>query len=190
MGEVTKLLERINAGEDEALSVLMPLVYDRLREMARRQLHRSGADGHTLNTTGLVHELFLNLHKTRALPRHSRDEFYAYAATAMRNILVDAARQRLASKRGGSSPRQRDDTIQLAIDDEAHDLLAVDHALTHLQSQAPRLAKVIELRFFAGLDVPDTASALDCSKRTVERDWQKARLFLHRRLAVQGNTHE
>lgn len=186
MGEVTKLLERINAGENEALSVLMPLVYERLREMARRQLYRGGADGHTLNTTGLVHELFLNLHKARSLPMHSRTEFYAYAATAMRNILVDAARQRLASKRGGSAPRLRDETSQLAIDDEAHELLAIDHALTHLQSQAPRLAKVIELRFFAGLDVPDTASALDCSKRTVERDWQKARLFLHRRLALEG----
>lgn len=185
--EITELLRRINAGEEGALSALMPLVYERLHALARSQRHRAGADLHTLDTTGLVHELYLDLRRAQSLPEQSRGQFFAYSATAMRHILVDAARRRLALKRGGDVRHLPADTLALATDDEAHELLAVDQALTRLRQLEPRLAQVIELRFFAGLDVPDTACALGCAERTVVRDWHKARMLLHHSLNHQAD---
>lgn len=184
--EITKLLRRINAGEDEALSALMPLVYERLHALARSQLNRVGPELHTLNTTGLVHELYLDLKRAQSLPEQSRGQFFAYSAKAMRHILVDAARRRLAIKRGGQMSHLSADALELSTDGEAHELLAIDQALTKLQELEPRLARIVELRFFAGLDVPDTACALGCAERTVVRDWQKARMFLHRSLNHPG----
>lgn len=185
--EITQLLRRINAGEKEALSALMPLVYERLHALARSQRRKAAAGLHTLDTTGLVHELYLDLNHARSLPQQSRGQFFAYAATAMRHILVDAARRRLALKRGGRSEHLPADSVALASDDEAHELLAVDQALDSLRDMEPRLAKVIELRFFAGLEVCDTACALGCAERTVVRDWKKARMFLHQTLNHRGD---
>jgi DNA-directed RNA polymerase specialized sigma24 family protein len=164
MSEITELLGRAHRGDTAAVNELMPLVYARLRELAHRQL---GAESQprTLDTTALVHELYLDLVEGNArLPDSARGQFFAYAATAMRHILVDAG---LA-----------------CVDAEAHEVLAIDEALSRLQQADPRLARVIEMRFFAGLSVEDTAASLQRDPRSVVRDWRKARLFLHEALAV------
>lgn len=167
---------------------LQPEVYERLRQLAHRYL--GGQAGHTLNTTALVHEAYLNLQ--RMDPAHpiwrDRAHFLGYAATAMRNIVVDHARRRNAHKRRG-------DVVPLdwvaegqegiAIDSMASELIALDNALSQLETMEPRLARVVELRFFAGLSVEDAAEALAIHPRSVVRDWQKARLLLHHALSAQ-----
>lgn len=181
MADITELLVRARSGDAAAVGTLMPLVYERLRELAHRQL---GAESgpRTLNTTGLVHELYLNLVQREEIPGADRARFFAYAATAMRHILVDEARKRLAEKRGGGGERVDLESCTIALDAEAHDVIAIDQALTALKQQSPRLAQVVEMRFFAGMSVEDTATALQIDPRSIVRDWQKARLFLHRAL--------
>jgi RNA polymerase sigma factor (TIGR02999 family) len=184
MSEITELLGRAHRGDTAAVNELMPLVYARLRELAHRQL---GAESQprTLDTTALVHELYLDLVEGNArLPDSARGQFFAYAATAMRHILVDAARRRTAAKRGGAARRVDLDAGLACVDAEAHEVLAIDEALSRLQQADPRLARVIEMRFFAGLSVEDTAASLQRDPRSVVRDWRKARLFLHEALAV------
>jgi RNA polymerase sigma factor (TIGR02999 family) len=182
MGEITELLARAKDGDASAREALLPLVYQRLRELAHRQL-ASESNPRTLNTTALVHELYLDLLRREHLPGADRARFFAYAATAMRHILVDAARQRLAEKRSGGE-RVDLDAATLPLDAEAHDVVAIDQALTSLALENPRLAQVVEMRFFAGMSVEDTATALDLDPRSIVRDWQKARLILHRALGA------
>jgi RNA polymerase sigma factor (TIGR02999 family) len=182
MAEITEQLVRARSGDAAAVGTLMPLVYERLRELAHRQL-RAESGPRTLDTTGLVHELYLNLLQREALPSADRACFFAYAATAMRHILVDEARKRLAEKRGGGDERIDLESCTIALDAEAQDVIAIDQALIALKQQSSRLAQVVEMRFFAGLSVEDTADALQIDPRSVVRDWQKARLFLHRALS-------
>lgn len=177
------------SGESEALDQLIPIVYAELRRIARAQLRR-WRPGETLGTTALVNEAYLKLARQEQGPAHDRCHFFAIAATAMRQILVDQARQQRASKRGDGALRVDLDVLdrtlshQLnrAIDDQADHLLDLDRALRRLTSHNPRLARVVECRFFAGMTEQDIAVALDITDRTVRRDWLKARAWLYREL--------
>ncbi len=159
----------------------MPQVYQSLRELARRHLAGERA-GQTLSTTALVHEAWLSF--SDGLPAFvDRAQFHAYAATTMRHILVDHARRRLAQKRGGGEQRVDIEAIEIGVDDSAAELLALDRALDRLAALEPRLSRVVELRFFAGLSVEQTADALAIVPRSVVRDWARARAFLREAMA-------
>jgi RNA polymerase sigma factor (TIGR02999 family) len=159
----------------------MPQVYQSLRELARRHLAGERA-GQTLSTTALVHEAWLSF--SDASPSfHDRAQFHAYAAMTMRHILIDHARRRMAHKRGGGEVRLDIDAIEVPVDDAACELLALDRALDRLAALEPRLSQVVELRFFAGLSVEQTAEALDIVPRSVVRDWARARVFLREAMA-------
>jgi RNA polymerase sigma-70 factor, ECF subfamily len=180
--EVTRLLEAAVAGDSGALDRLLPLVYEDLRRVARRQLDREGG-GHTLQTTALVHEAYLKLAGSGSVSATSRAHFLAIAARAMRQVLVDYARRRKAAKRGGG-------VISVTLGDQpqpsdasAEDLLALDEALQQLE---PRQRQVIECRFFGGMEEKDIAEALGVSERTVRRDWVKARAWLYQALYPDG----
>jgi RNA polymerase sigma factor (TIGR02999 family) len=166
----------------EPLDRLVPLVYDELRQIAHRHLRRRANADATLATTALVNEVYLKLVDQSAGEWHDRGHFLALASVAMRHILIDSARARMAGKRGGANAR-------VTLDDEAmgHDrspvaLLEIDEALTALAGTDQRLARVVECRFFGGLSEPETAEALGVTTRTVQRDWQKARVLLRRAL--------
>ncbi len=181
-GEVTDLLQRVGAGDPAAPELVYPLVYDQLRRLAQRQLRRE-AIGHSLSTTGLVHEAYLKLVDQRRSQFKDRAHFLAIAATAMRRILVDHARRHGAAKRGAGAKRVPLETIEgMAVDDRADLLVALDSALGQLAVHDARQAKVVECRFFAGLTEEETAEALGMSTRTVKRDWAKARGWLYQAL--------
>jgi RNA polymerase sigma factor (TIGR02999 family) len=155
-----------------------PLVYEHLRRLAHRQLRRE-ADGHSLSTTALVHEAYLRLSDQRCPEFNSHSHFLAIAATAMRRILVDHARRRRATKRGGELHRiPLESALTLAVDDRADLLVALDDALHRLGRLDARQARVVECRFFGGLTEEETALALGVGSRTVKRDWAKARAWL------------
>ncbi len=177
-GEVTRLLQAAVGGDQDAMDRLVPLVYEDLRRLAHRQLGREGG-GHTLQTTGLVHEAYLKLSGGSGVGAANRAHFLAIAARAMRQVLVDYARRRKADKRGGG-------VIAVTLDDgeqgmavSTDDMLALDEVLEQLE---PRQRQVVELRFFGGLEETDIAEALGVSERTVRRDWVKARAWLYRAL--------
>lgn len=176
---VTEALRRLQAGEDGALDALVPLIYDDLRAMARRQLGAGGAD-HTLGTTGLVHEAYLRLAEQRGGGFRDRGHFFAVASRAMRHILIDYARGRQRQKRGSGQQHVPLDETQLAVEEEAAHLVAVDEALTRLAAEDRRLARIVECRFFAGLSEEETSEALGISVRTTQRDWARARAWLKR----------
>ena len=165
-----------NAG-GSAVEQMLPLVYEELRRIARRQLKNEGV-GHTLNTTALVHEAYLRLAAPSHLDIGGRAEFLAIAAMAMRRVLIDYARQRTAQKRGGVLMRVELDDIEVAADGRAEQLVALDEALTALAVSNPRLARVVDCRFFGGMSQEETALALQLTPRTVRRDWTKARMWL------------
>jgi RNA polymerase sigma factor (TIGR02999 family) len=156
---------------------MLPLVYEELRRIARRQLRHEGV-GHTLNTTALVHEAYLRLAAPSHLDIGGRAEFLSIAATAMRRVLIDYARQRTAQKRGGVQMRVELDDIEVAAEGRAEQLVALDEALTALALSNPRLARVVDCRFFGGMSQEETALALQLTPRTVRRDWTKARMWL------------
>ncbi len=160
-----------------AVERMMPLVYEELRRIARRQLRHEGV-GHTLSTTALVHEAYLRLAAPAQLDVSGRAEFLSIAAMAMRRVLIDYARQRTAQKRGGVQIRIELDDIQVAADDRAEQLVALDEALTALAASNWRLARVVDCRFFGGMSQEETALALQLTPRTVRRDWTKARMWL------------
>jgi len=189
-GEITGLLAAARQGDGDAASRLMALVYDELRIMARRQL-RGRRPGQTLTTTALVHEVYLKLVDQDGVPWQDRSHFFGVAALAMRHILVDSARRRVAKKRGGEDVRIPLDELRLsggAPDAEARavEVLAIDRALTSLAALNERLSQLVELRFFAGLTEEETAEAMGTSERTVRRDWRKARAFLFQALGGQA----
>ena len=163
--------------EGGAVERMMPLVYEELRRIARRQLRHEGV-GHTLNTTALVHEAYLRLAAPSHLDVNGRAEFLSIAAMAMRRVLIDYARQRTAQKRGGVQMRVELDDIEVAADDRAEQLVALDEALTALAASNARLARVVDCRFFGGMSQEETAIALQLTPRTVRRDWTKARMWL------------
>jgi RNA polymerase sigma factor (TIGR02999 family) len=177
---VTAILEAPARGERDVLHELLPVVYGELRQMAHRQLaherHR------TLNTTGLLHEAYLKLVDESRVPVRNRDYFFAAAARAMRQVLIDAARRRGRDKRGGGQPALDVEGLELAVDGLSAQLRDLEDALSRLASVFPRQARVVECRFFGGLSVEETAQALDLAPRTVKRDWALARAWLYREL--------
>ena len=180
-GEATMLLARIDAGDSRAADELLPLVYDQLRAMAAAYF-RGQRPNHTLQPTALVHEAYLKLIRADSPPK-SRAHFCAVAATAMRQILMNHARAKRAEKRDA---KVADLTVgQLATPSMAPtlDLLALDEALSKLSELGERLARLIELRFFGGLNMEEVAQVIDVSLPTVERDWRRARAWLNRELS-------
>jgi RNA polymerase sigma factor (TIGR02999 family) len=176
-GEVTVLLRAARDGDRAALDRLLPLLYEDLRAVAEREMRRE-ASGHTLQPTALVHEAYLRL-TGAAESAADRAHFLAIAARAMRQVLVDHARRRSAAKRGGGmAPTTLTDGIGGGPLD-AEEILALDRALETLE---PRQRRVVECRFFAGMEETEIAAALDLSERTVRRDWAKARAWLYREL--------
>ena len=182
-GAVTQLLLACGAGERDAYERLFPLVYEHLRMVAHAQLRRE-REGHTLSTTALVHEAYLKLVDPAKLGLKDRAHFFGVAARAMRQVLVDHARRVGAPRRGGDLVRVDLDAAQIAVEERADTLLALDEALSRLAGFAPRLAQVVELRFFGGLTEEEAAEALGVTSRTLRRDWVKARGWLHRELAA------
>jgi RNA polymerase sigma factor (TIGR02999 family) len=190
-GEVTRLLASWSGGDDEALARMVPMVYEDLRRMARRHLQRE-REGHTLQGTALVHEVYLRLAEKGPMPWASRAHFFCWASTMMRHILVDHARSRQAAKRGGgvevlSLDALHEDRgtlpgVSAQAADDGPDLVAIDQALRKLEQLDPQQGRVVELRYFCGLSVADTASALDISPATVKREWVTARAWLLREL--------
>ncbi len=181
--DVTVLLSQARQGDSEALEAVMPVVYEELRAIARRQIHHRSAD-QTLNTTALVHEAFLKLSRSASPAFEDRCHFFAVAAVAMRQILVDYARRRSAEKRGGGWKRVDLDAENLDLASESELVLDIDDALHKLTDLNPRLTQVVECRFFAGMNEEETALALGVTDRTVRRDWVKARAWLHAELGV------
>ncbi|MFN0133240.1 MAG: sigma-70 family RNA polymerase sigma factor [Phycisphaerales bacterium] len=179
--DVTRLLDAINAGEAKASDQLLPLVYDALRRMAGSQMSREPA-GHTLQPTALVHEAYLRLVGSGDVKWHGRGHFFAAAATAMRRILVERARRKMATKHGGGRKSVSLDEGSLAAEPEAVDMLALDEALDRLAARDERWAQIVMLRFFAGLSIEDTAAAMGLSMTTVKDEWAFARAWLHREL--------
>lgn len=178
-GEVTTWLARLSAGDAAALDQLVPLLYEELRAVARRLL-RGERPGRTLSTTALVHETYLRLADAERLAPADRGAFLAAAAVTMRRLLVDAARRRLADKRGGGAAAVPVDELAevLAAPGADEELLALDTALATLDTASPRARRVVELRFFAGLSLAETAEVLATSVKTVQRDWLAARAWL------------
>jgi RNA polymerase sigma factor (TIGR02999 family) len=182
-GEVTRLLLAWRQGNREALEKLIPLVYSDLHRMARRHLGRE-RPGHSLQPTAIVNELYLRLvgGESPKTEWQNRAHFFAAAARSMRRILVDHARARSAKKRGGQGASTLLDTTVM-VEPRLVDVIAVDDALEKLAALDPEQARVVELRFFAGLTEDETADALEISSRTVHRKWLSAKAYLHRELA-------
>jgi RNA polymerase sigma-70 factor, ECF subfamily len=181
----TDLIATAATGDDTALNQLIPLVYDELRSLAHRRLaaeHRHDS----LQTTALVHEVYLKLVDDTRVTGRGRAYFFAAVSRAMRQILVDRARRRLAVKRGQGAEVVSLDEDQAAVDAYAAELVDLDEALSRLAERSPRHARVVELRFFAGLNVEQTAEAVGVSPRTVKSDWAMARAWLFSEL---GATH-
>jgi RNA polymerase sigma factor (TIGR02999 family) len=178
---VDQLLQKWRAGDAGALDGLISLVYDELRRVARRCL-RGERPGQTLQTTGLVHEAYLRLARCGRVQWQDRAHFFAVATRLMRRVLVDAARRRGFQKRGGERTRVTLDAAGLAVAGRAIELVALDRALDRLADVAPRKARVVEMRFFGGLTIEETAAALAISPDIVKREWRTAKLWLQRDL--------
>lgn len=182
MSDVTQLLREWSEGREEAREALLGLVYDPLRQIAERHLARE-REGHTLQPTALVHELYLRLVDQRSVAWNDRAHFFAVSAQVMRRILVDHARRRKSAKRGGAVTPL---TIGAALDAAAadnFDVVALDVALESLEKVYPQQAKIVELRFYAGLTIDETAEVLGISAATISREWTMARAWLRRALS-------
>lgn len=181
--EITKELQDWSSGRDTGASdAVLKLVYDELHRQAHRFLSRE-RPGHTLQTTALVHEVYLKLGKQGEIAWESRSHFFGIAARLMRQILIDYARTKRRAKRGGSKDKvPLEDALTVSVGTANFDLLALDEALTRLAAKEEHLAKIVELRFFSGLSVEDTAEVMGVSDSTVKRDWQMARAWLQREL--------
>jgi len=185
MSEVTRLLKAAAAGDPQAAAELLPLVYDKLRKLAAARL-ASEPPGHALDATALVHEAYLRLVGAEpSKPWDGRGHFFAAAAEAMRRILIEDARHRLAARHGGGRARVPLDRLTLAAPESADplDLLDLDAALTRLAAVDPEAARLVELRYFAGLTLPQAAEAMGLSPRSADRLWAYARAFLFRALS-------
>ncbi|MGH7579464.1 MAG: ECF-type sigma factor [Gemmatimonadales bacterium] len=184
-GEVTQLLQGVRAGQPEALERVLPLVYDDLRRLARRQLGREYGE-RTLNATALVHEAYLKLAGSGTLAAGDRAHFLAIASRAMRQVLVDHARERRAAKRGGGEWERTTLTDRAWVGEfQPDDVLILEEAMAELD---PRQRQVVEYRFFGGMEEREIAEVLGISERTVHRDWVKARAWLYRRLGPEPET--
>ncbi len=178
--EVTVLLGQISSGSSTAPDELLPLVYDDLRRLAHAYFSKENSD-HTLQATALVHEAYLRLVKWENVSWQNRAHFFAVAAEVMRKILIDHARKRNALKRSGGQRIVLDDAVSLP-DKKDFDLLKLEEALVALEAVDPRQAKIVELRFFGGLSIEETAYVLDISETTVRREWTFAKAWFQREL--------
>jgi RNA polymerase sigma-70 factor (ECF subfamily) len=179
--EVTRLLVEWGNGDEAALARLMPLVYDELRRLARHYMRRE-RPGHTIQPTALVNEAYLRLVEQTNIRWQNRAHFFGIAAGVMRRVLCDHARARLADKRGGGAVRVSLVEAEARPDEQTTDMLALDEALGELAEVDPRKARVVELRYFGGLSVEETAEVLKVSPDTVGREWRRARAFLLREM--------
>ena len=184
-GDLTQWLQRMASGDPRALDEVVRLVYDELRALAGARL-RSERDDHTLSATALVNEAYLRLSQAHRIGAADRHQFFAVAANTMRRILVDYARTRKRLKRGGGAPHETlDEEAMFLSVEEADEVVALDKALTRLEALNPRAARVVELRFYAGLPVEEAATVLDVSAKTVQRDWIASRAWLRKEVALQ-----
>jgi len=184
-GVVTELLAKWRAGDQEALDALVPLVYNELRKAAHRYL-RNERPAHTLQSTALVHEVYLRLRRREVQEFENRAHFLAISAQLMRQILVEYARGRNAAKRNAGYRVMLDDTVNL-FKARSVDLVALDDALKELARLDPRQSRVVELRFFGGLSTEETAAVLGISSATVKRDWSTARIWLRHQMTRSGS---
>jgi RNA polymerase sigma factor (TIGR02999 family) len=182
---ITELLTAWSCGDAQALEALTPVVYTHLHKLARRYMARE-RPGHTLQATALVNEAYLRLIDSERVVCQDRNHFFALAAQLMRRILVDFARSHLNQKRGGVRHRTTLDEALLVSNQPDSDLVALDDALTALAALDPRKAKVVEMRFFGGLDETEIAQTLHVSADTVQRDWKAARAWLYGQLSSQA----
>lgn len=180
---VSQLLQAWGGGDATAFDRLVPLVYEELRKQARRYLRRE-RPGHTLQTTGLVHEAYLRLVDQRQANWQNSAQFFGVAAQMMRRVLIDHARSKQAAKRGGSGIQVTLEDATAPAEERGMDLLALDEALSRLAALDPQQAKVVELRYFTGLGIEETAEVLGISPATVKREWAMARAWLRRELAA------
>ena len=180
--EITRLLRDVRAGRQGAVDALVPLVYDDLRAMAAGAMRGRGE--HTLQPTALVNEAWLKLFKGQGAEYADREHFLCVAARAMRSLLVDHARAKRAAKRGDGARAAELDSLMVGIEDRAFDMVALDDALTRLAAFTEMGARIVELRFFGGHEVAETANALGVSESTVEREWRAARAWLYRQLSA------
>lgn len=185
--EVTRLLVDWGNGDQAALDDLIPLVYEELRRMAGRYMRRE-SQGHTLQTSALVNEAYLRLVDQKSVQWQNRAHFFGVAAQLMRRILVDHARSRLRAKRGGGA--QMVSFVEPAVmSEEVADVIALNAALTELEELDPRKSRIVEMKFFGGLTTEEVAEVLKVTPRTVEREWRKAKAWLHRAIS-KGATNE
>ena len=185
-GEVSELLVRFRKGDRDAEAQLIPLVYSELRRLATRYLNRERGD-HTLQPTALVHEAFLRLASEKQPDWQDRAHFFGVAARLMRQVLVDHARRRQSLKRGGDCERSMmTEELLVYTPDRSAELLALDEALRRLADQDERQSRVVEMKFFAGLNIEQIAAVLEVSPRTVKREWTMARAWLHQEMTREG----
>jgi len=186
MNDVTRILSAIENGDPSASEQLLPLIYDELRKLAAQRLAQE-KPGQTLEATALVHEAYIRLVEGDQKPQwNSRGHFFAAAAEAMRRILVDQARRKLALRRGGNLQRQPIEDREIEAPEPAVDLLAVNEALERFQAVDSTAAQIVKLRYFAGLTIPQAAEALGISTSTADRSWAYARAWLHTALKHDG----
>ncbi len=179
---ITQLLHAHANGDRQALDHLVPLVYDEMKRLAHQRL-QSERHGHTLNTHDLVHEAYLKLLDFNRINWRNRTHFYAIASRIMRNILVDYAVRQKAQKRGGNNKRVTISEADAATEANVHDILSIHQALQKLEQMDERQVRIVECRFFGGLNMKETAESLGVSEPTVYRDWKMARAWLNRELA-------
>jgi len=179
--KVTQVLKAVEGGDPRAAEQLLPCVYTELRNLARSLMAKT-PPGNTLPPTALVHQAYLRIVGDQDPGWNSRGHFFAAAAQAMRRILVEQARRKAAVKHGGDQRRTDVDGADIAIEPPGDDVLALDGALERLAQVDPRKSRVVELRYFIGLDIAETAQVLGVSEPTVERDWRFARAFLYNEL--------
>lgn len=182
-GDVTRLLQQLRAGQPEAADRLVPLIYAELRRIAGAQMAHE-RHGHTLQATAVVHEAYMRLAGEQDIEWQSRAHFFGIAARTMRRVLLGYTRQRQAGKRGGQDARKVDMDAELLVgDNRLEDVVAIDEVLTRLSAMDEEQGRIVELRFFAGLNVEETAEAMGISPSTVKREWRLARAWLDRELA-------
>ena len=187
--DIPRLVQEWSEGSQQAFDRLVMLLYDDLRELAHAHLRRERT-GHTLDTTALVHEAYVQLAGSTGPSWRGRPRFFAFLSRVMRHVLVDYARRRGAAKRGGNAVRVSLEDDDVAREPAAVDMLALDEALGRLAEKDPQLANVVECRFFGGLTDAETAIALGVSERTVERHWQRSRAYLYRLLSAEPRETE
>jgi RNA polymerase sigma factor (TIGR02999 family) len=186
--EITQLLTDWNNGDREALDKLTPIVHAELRRIARRQINRE-RQGHTLQATALVNEAYLRLAGQQGFGWQNRAHFFAVCAQIMRHILTDYARGRARDKRGGGQVHVSLDEAAVVAQESAAEMIALDEALRSLETVDPQKGRIVELRYFAGLTIEETAEVMKISPTTVRREWRRAKAWLYRSI-VEGGGHE